>query len=87
MPNYEWSTANTGNVKFDIALNDNGNIAQSGQTAAGTKSYSMSNIKSTANFEQADNAYGAFLNLVGGRYDKATGEMTIKKKAVEADEP
>lgn len=87
MPNYEWSTANTGSVKFDIALNDNGNIAQSSQTAAGAKSYSMSNIKSDATFDQASGAYGAFLGLVGGRFDESTGELTIKKKAVEVAKP
>ena len=84
----EWSTATTGTVKFDIATNERGNIAQSGQTATGAKSYSMSNIKSDADFDAASGVYGAFVSLVGGRYDESTGEMTIKKKVVEVeDEP
>jgi hypothetical protein len=82
----QWSQATTGSVKFDIATNERGNIAQSGQTAAGVKSYSMSNIKSDATFDAANGVYGAFVSLVGGRYDESTGEMTIKKKVVEVEE-
>jgi hypothetical protein len=81
----QWSTATTGTVKFDVALNANGNIAQDGQTAASAKSYSMSNIKSDANFAKANGGYGAFMDLVGGRYDESTGVMTITKKVVEEE--
>jgi hypothetical protein len=84
---YEWGTANTGNLKFDLATNERGNIAQSNQTATGTKGYTMSNIKSDATFDAAKGAYGAFVSLVGGRFDEATGEITIKKKAVAVEEP
>ena len=82
----EWSTATTGSVKFDIATNERGNIAQTGQTAAGVKTYSMSNIKSDATFANANGVYGAFVSLVGGRYDESTGELTIKKKVVEVED-
>ena len=84
---YEWSTANTGSVKFDVALNEAGNIALESQTAAGKKSISMTNIKSDAVFSDCAKVYTNFLDVVGGRYDEASGELTIKKKAVENVEP
>ena len=84
---YEWSTANTGSVKFDVALNENGNLALESQTAAGKKSISMTNIKSDAVFSDCAKVYTNFLDVVGGRYDEASGELTIKKKAVAVEEP
>lgn len=82
----EWSTANTGSVKFNVTLNENGNIATTGQTAAGQKAISMTNIKSDAVFSDCANVYTSFLDVVGGRYDAASGEMTIKKKVVEVED-
>ena len=82
----EWSTATTGTVKFDVALNENGNIAQTGDTAAGKKSFSMNNIKSDAVFSDCAAVYSAFVTGIGGgRYDETTGELTIKKKVVEGE--
>lgn len=83
----EWSTGTTATVKFDIALNENGNIAQSGDTAAGKKSYSMNNIKADATFSETARVYTAFVTgIAGGRYDESSGELTIKKKAVEVED-
>ena len=82
----EWSTANTGSVKFNVTLNENGNIATSGQTAAGNKAISMSNIKSDAVFSDCAQVYTSFLDVVGGRYDSDSGVMTITKKAVDVED-
>ena len=83
----QWSTANTGTVKFDISLNENGNIAQENDTAAGKKSFSLNNIKSDAEFSDCAKVYTAFVTgIAGGRYDESTGEMVIKKKVIDVED-
>ena len=82
----QWSTANTGSVKFNVTLNENGNIALEGQTAAGQKAISMTNIKSDAVFSDCAKVYSSFLDVVGGRFDSDSGVMTITKKVVDVED-
>lgn len=83
----QWDNPKTATVKFNVALNENGNIAQTGDTAAGNKAFSIPGIKSTANLSDTKTVYSAFVEgLAGGRYDDTTGEKIVKYKVVEVEE-
>ena len=80
----QWKDPAVATVKFNIALNENGEIAQSSDTAAGNKSYSMNGIKRDATFDEASAVYGAFVtDLAGGRYDENSGKLIIEKTVQE----
>ena len=75
---YQWTTSPTMSVKFDVALNENGNIKQSGEDAAGKKTISLAGIKSDATFDQANAVYNEiFGKIAGGTYDQASAIRTI----------
>ena len=83
----QWTTPQTATVKFDVALNERGNIAQTGQDAAGKKSYSVNNIKTDATFTDTTKVYSAFVTgLAGGRYDENSGEKTDKYKVTDVED-
>ena len=87
MATKQWDNPVTATVKFNVALTENGTIAQSGDTAAGNKAFSIPGIKSTANLSDTKTVYSAFVTgLAGGRYDDTTGEKIVKYKVVEVDE-
>jgi len=75
----QWKTPAVATVKFNVALNENGEIAQASDTAAGNKSYSMNGIKQNATFDQASTVYDAFVgDLAGGRFDENSGEKIVR---------
>lgn len=82
----QWTTPQTATIKFDVALNERGNIAQTGQTAAGKKSYSMNNIATAAVYSDCAAVYTSFVTgLAGGRYDEDSGEKTVKYKVTDVE--
>lgn len=82
----QWDNPRTATVKFNVAMNENGNIAQSGDTAVGNKAFSIQGIKSDANLSDTKTVYSAFVEgLAGGRYDDATGEKVVKYKVVDEE--
>lgn len=82
----EWTNPTTAKVAFDVALNENGNIATSEQTAAGKKAYTLNNIKQDANFSDCAKVYSTFIGVVGGRYDEASGKKTVEYTAADVQE-
>lgn len=74
----QWTNPTTAKVAFDVALNEDGNIATSSQTAAGKKSYTLNNIKQDANFSDCATVFSTFTGAVGGRYDEASGKKTVE---------
>ncbi len=83
----QWSSPQAATVKFDVALTMDGNIAQSGDTAAGKKTFSMPGIKTNADLAAAKTVYSAFVTgLAGGRYDDTTGKKVVEYSVVEVEE-
>ena len=81
-----WVTPKTATVKFNVAMNENGNIAQSGDTAVSQKVFSMQGIKTDADFDAASGTYSAFVTgLAGGRYDSDTGKKLVEYKVGEIE--
>lgn len=61
--------ANQGTTKIPVALNENGYIATSGQTAAGQKMISINKV-SAENSKMDNNAVATFfISMIGGRFD------------------
>lgn len=61
--------ANQGTTKIPVAINANGYIAQSGDTAAGTKMISINKV-SADNSKMDNNAVADFfIGMLGGRFD------------------
>ena len=80
----EWSAPKTATVKFNVAMTEGGTIAQSGDTAAGSKSFPMQGIATGTNFSNTKMVYSAFVEgLAGGRYDENSGKKIVEYKVVE----
>lgn len=81
---YKFELDPTATIKTDVATNENGNIATSGQTAAGKTTFTLKGIKKEATHAQTSAVLNAFVGgVVGGTFDPATIEGTIKFKTVE----
>lgn len=81
-----WVTPKTATVKFNVAMTENGTIAQSGDTATSQKVFSMQGIKTDADFDASSSTYSAFVTgLAGGRYDSDTGKKLIEYKVGEIE--
>lgn len=82
----EWTTPKTSTVKFNVATTDAGNIAQSGDTAAGNKVFSLQGVKADADFSNTKVVYSAFVEgLAGGRYDEDTGKKIVEYTVKESE--
>lgn len=76
---YTWATPATMSVSMGVNVNAAGNIAQSGDTVAGTKTISINGIKKDATFAQAKTVYDTFVgDIAGGSYVESTAQGTIK---------
>lgn len=85
---YAFATANTANVKMNVALDENGNIAQNGDTVAGNKMFTIQGVKATATLDEAKTVFDAFVgNIAGGTYDSLSTIKTISVGVVEVEEP
>lgn len=80
----EWSVPKTATVKFNVAMTEAGNIAQSTDEAAANKVFSMPGIKTDANLSDTQKVYSAFVTgLAGGRYDESTGKKIVEYTVVD----
>jgi hypothetical protein len=83
---YTFQTDPTATLKVSVATNENGNIATTGQTAAGNTNISLKGIKKDATHTQAKAVLDAIIGgVVGGTYDERNLEGTIKFRTVETD--
>ena len=80
----EFANAVTANVKMTVNMTAEGNIAQSGDTVAGSKNPTLKGIKAAATLAEAKTVYDAFYGTIAGAtYDSLTAEKTIKTGVVE----
>lgn len=80
---YSFETKNA-TLKVDMVTNENGYIAQTGETGTGVKSMTIPNVKPTATVAEAAMVWTAFItNIAGGRYNQETGQLSVTKKVVE----
>ena len=82
----QWTNPTIANITFDVALNEDGNIATSEQTVAGKKSYTLNNIKHAAEFSDCATVFSTFVGAVGGRYDENSGVKTVKYTVADVEE-
>ena len=74
----EFAPAHVGTLKVKLAVNEDGNIAQSGETATGQKTFSLNGFKAKGNLDEADTVFGKiFGDIAGGTYDSLSAEKTI----------
>lgn len=67
-------------VSMKLPTNANGNIAQSGDTTAGTKLYTIPGIKKGATLAEANNVFDKFVGVIGGGdYDSLSAVRTVKE--------
>ena len=80
----EFANAVTANVKMKIDMTAAGNIAQTGDTAAGSKAPTIKGIKAAATLAEAKTVFDAFYGTIAGAtYDSLTAEKSIKTGVVE----
>lgn len=83
---YTFEYDKTATIKVPVATNENGNIATSGQTAAGNKNVTIKGLKKDATHAQTSAFLSAFVGgIADGTYDGANIEGTIKFKTVESE--
>lgn len=74
----EFATAHVGTLKMKLATNANGNIAQSGETAAGQKAFTLNGFKAKGSLDEANVVFGKiFGNIAGGNFDSLSAEKTV----------
>ena len=83
----QFATAVTGTLKANVAIDENGNIAQNGDVVAGNKSYSINGLKAAASVAEANTVYNAIIgNIAGGTFDSDTFVKTISVGVVDVEE-
>lgn len=74
----EFTPINTMSVKMNVPMNEDGFIAQSGETTKSTKAISIGGISAGANLAGANAVFTAFLgNIAGGSFDSLTAKRTM----------
>lgn len=61
-----WAAAPVANVKFDVNLNENGNIAKDGETIAGQKTFTMKGFTASGTPAQANTVLDKIIVDIGG---------------------
>ena len=80
----EFTPAITSSVKMNVAMNESGTIAQSGDTVKSNKSVSIPGIKATATLAEANAVFTAFLgDIAGGTSDSLSAKKTITQGVAE----
>ena len=73
-----WANAPVANVKFDVNLNSDGNIAQEGETVAGQKSFTIKGFTATGTPAQANTVLDkVIVDIAGGSYVSNSKVRTI----------
>ena len=79
-----WSEPAVSALKVDVALNANGNIAQTGQTVKGTKTVTINGFKTAGTAADAKTVWDAIIgDIGGGSFDTLTGSLTTVKRMVD----
>lgn len=74
----EFTAPKTSTVSMNVGVDADGNIAQSGETAVGTKNISIQGIKTDANLAGANKVFGAFIgNIAKGTYDSLSATKVV----------
>ena len=64
-----------------LAVNGDGNIAQSGDTATGQKVFTLNGFKAKGSLADANVVFGKiFGDIAGGSYDSLSAEKTVTQE-------
>ena len=71
-------------LKVAVPVNQDGNIAQDGETAAGNKLFTLKGFKTDGSADDADKIFTEiFTNIAGTTYDTLSATQTITRKMVD----
>lgn len=74
----------TATLKVKMALNEDGNIAQSGETAAAQKVITLPGLKQNATLAEANTVLTALVgNIAGGSFDSLSASKTTTQEVGE----
>lgn len=73
-----YTSATQGTTKVNIAIDENGYIAPSGTTAAGTKSFSINKVAAENSLTDNTEVLNFFLSLAQGQQDSLSNTMQVK---------
>ena len=80
-----WANASVANVKFDVNLNEDGNIAKDGETIKGQKTFTMKGFTASGTPAQANTVLDKIIvDIGGGSYVSGSKVRTITQ-GVEGD--
>lgn len=75
----DFKPINAMNVKMKVPMTSAGNIAQSGDTPAATKQFSLRGVAVSANLVQSNTVWThIFSNICGGSFDSLSAEREFK---------
>lgn len=78
-----WTPVKTAEVKVDIAMNGDGNIAIGTDTAAGTKAFTLKGFKVNGTPEQAETVLNNIVTkIAGGRINMSSATYQEAKRGV-----
>lgn len=78
-----WSIPKVAEVKVDVALNEDGNLAIGADTKAGTKSFTLKGFKVNGSPEQASTVLQKIItNIAGGSFDSSTAVYREEPRGV-----
>ena len=73
----DWATAKTMTAKVKVNLNEQGFIAQDGDTVAATKYISTGGLSAGGSLDDVDAVWGYLYSTIGGgSYDTVTAQKT-----------
>lgn len=82
----QWQDSPTMSVSVAINTNEDGFLATGSDTAAGTRTFSLSGIKADATYPQAQTVLNAFIGgIASGTYVATSAVRTIKSGVVESE--
>ena len=74
----DFTPINTMSVRMNVEMTADGNIAQSGDTTAATKSMSINGISAAANLSDASTVFNAYYgDIAGGNFDSLSAKRTL----------
>lgn len=73
----EFTPINTMSVKTNVPTNEDGFIAQAGETVKGVKAISINGISVGANLAGVNAVHTAFLSIAGGSFDSLSTKRTM----------
>lgn len=77
-----FGNALTSNVQMKIPLNFDGNIATSGQTTKGVKTWSINGISATASLDDANAVFGAFTTICNTSFDSLSAKKITTQEVI-----